>query len=472
MGIGALQRTIFRWNILPRLGILLGLLFLELAVGWLMARGLFGPSMLLAATVAPVGLLIFYRLGRFEYGILGILLTAGLVNFFTLPTGTESRIVISLMVTLGLFGVWIVQSLLIDKRIQLKPSPINKPLLAFVVVNVIAYVWSQGFRDPMMFVWGSFPKVQLVALLVNVSLPLLALLVSNKIQEVKWLQGLTWITIGVGVVAIISMRFNLPTFAFVENGMRGTFSVWVGALAFSLLLFDDELSLQLRGLLLALLVAWFYQFFVLNRGWLSGWLPMGIACVAVTWMRSRRLFVVVALLGSLYLAMNFDYYWQNIVVSQEEEGSGSGRVELWERNLQHVADHPLFGMGPAGYAIYNMTYHPEDARSTHNNFFDVLAQTGIIGFGVFLWLMATFVRLGLRVRRALAGRRDFEGAFASATLAGCIGALAAMMFGDWVLPFAYNQTITGFDNASFTWVFLGGMVSLYHIVNRAEAPPL
>lgn len=181
---------------------------------------------------------------------------------------------------------------------------------------------------------------------------------------------------------------------------------------------------------------------------------------------------MVALLGSLYLAMNFDYYWQNIVVSQEEEGSGSGRVELWERNLQHVADHPLFGMGPAGYAIYNMTYHPEDARSTHNNFFDILAQTGIIGFGVFLWLMATFVRLGLRVRRALAGRRDFEGAFASAALAGCIGALAAMMFGDWVLPFAYNQTITGFDNASFTWVFLGGMVSLYHIVNRAESPPL
>jgi hypothetical protein len=67
------------------------------------------------------------------------------------------------------------------------------------------------------------------------------------------------------------------------------------------------------------------------------------------------------------------------------------------------------------------------------------------------------------LRRELSGRRDFEEAFANATLAGCVGALVAMMLGDWVLPFAYNQTITGFDNASYTWIFLGGMVSLYHI---------
>ena len=45
----------------------------------------------------------------------------------------------------------------------------------------------------------------------------------------------------------------------------------------------------------------------------------------------------------------------------------------------------------------------------------------------------------------------------------------AMMLGDWVLPFAYNQTITGFDNAAFTWVLLGGMVSLHHIQNARPA---
>jgi O-antigen ligase len=166
--------------------------------------------------------------------------------------------------------------------------------------------------------------------------------------------------------------------------------------------------------------------------------------------------------------MNWGFLYETIYIANRDEG-GAQRFELWRTNLQHVANHPLLGMGPAGYAVYNMSYNPEDARSTHNNYFDVLAQTGVIGFGVFLWMSATFVHLGNQTRRALAGRRDFREAFANATLAGCIGALAAMALGDWLLPFAYNSTIAGFDHASYTWIFLGGMVALHHMVKSSAS---
>jgi len=43
------------------------------------------------------------------------------------------------------------------------------------------------------------------------------------------------------------------------------------------------------------------------------------------------------------------------------------------------------------------------------------------------------------------------------------------MLGDWVIPFAYNSTISGFDHSSFTWIFLGGMGSLYHIIQRRSS---
>ncbi|MEJ2557924.1 MAG: hypothetical protein P8186_17195 [Anaerolineae bacterium] len=43
-----------------------------------------------------------------------------------------------------------------------------------------------------------------------------------------------------------------------------------------------------------------------------------------------------------------------------------------------------------------------------------------------------------------------------------------MMLGDWVLPFAYNQTIVGFDHSVYTWLFLGGMVSLYRITQGGK----
>jgi len=169
----------------------------------------------------------------------------------------------------------------------------------------------------------------------------------------------------------------------------------------------------------------------------------------------------------VYLALNFSFYRYTLYDSQVAEGD-LGRLDLWQMNLEHVARHPLFGMGPAGHTVYNMTYHPEDARSTHNNYFDVLAQTGIVGLSAFIWMFVAFIWVGVRSFRALAGRRDFEAAFASATLAGCIAALVSMLLGDWVLPFAYNQTITGFDNAAYTWIFLGAMVSLYQIVRRTS----
>lgn len=190
--------------------------------------------------------------------------------------------------------------------------------------------------------------------------------------------------------------------------------------------------------------------------------------MVLTWMRSRRLFWAAALIGLLYFALNFDFYYQNIVVSEEEGGSGTGRVELWMRNLTHVANHPLFGMGPAGYAPYNMTYHREDARSTHNNYFDLLAQTGVIGFSVFLWMIVRIWQVGRRTFRRYGGLGVFESAYAAAAFSGLIGMLVGMMLGDWVLPFAYNETIAGFDNAVLSWICLGGMAALDWIAREEE----
>lgn len=130
------------------------------------------------------------------------------------------------------------------------------------------------------------------------------------------------------------------------------------------------------------------------------------------------------------------------------------------RNLNHVVQHPLFGMGPAGYAIYNMTYHSEDARSTHNNYFDILAQTGVIGFTIFLIFLRRLFQVGRQTLRRYSGKGNFEEVFAAVTLSGVVGAMVGMMLGDWMLPFAYNETIGGFDNAVLSWVMFGGMAAL------------
>ena len=60
-----------------------------------------------------------------------------------------------------------------------------------------------------------------------------------------------------------------------------------------------------------------------------------------------------------------------------EEASAQGRVESWYEGVQMFIGHPIFGVGPDMYS----DYHPLTA---HNSFVLVMAETGIVGYT--LWL--------------------------------------------------------------------------------------
>lgn len=466
-----------RRRLFVRIVVILGLVPIAVGAGLLpfVALRLNEPMVMLAAVGASlsiVGAFTWRRLGRFEYGLLALPLAAGLLNFISLPTGSESRLVLSLVLAIALLGLWCLEWLVARPRPTLVPLPINRPILAFVAITTVSLVWSNLLRDPLVPGGGSFLVVQTAALVVNAGLPLLALLAANKLREVRWLEALTWITVGLGVVAVTAELFNLPTARLIYNGSRGLFPMWVTALAYSQALFNARLSRPVRAMLLVVVGLYFVYYLGRRPDWISGWLPMLIACGLITGLRSRRLMLVLGLFLLIYFAANWQTYYQRVVVANVDDG-GLQRLDLWQRNLELVARHPVFGVGPAGYAVYYMAYNPANARSTHNNYFDVVAQAGILGLGVFLWLFIRLLRLGHWTSAALRSRHTFTAGFAAATLAGCVGAMAGMMLGDWVLPFAYNQTISGFDNAAFTWLFLGGMVSLYAIVrNHRDGPQL
>jgi O-antigen ligase len=453
------------WKIrlrIVKLLIILGLLFGAAGLSWVLPPTFKYFDLLLGVTFGLFAFFMLYRTGHFEYGIIAIALSAILLNFFTLPTGTESRIVISLLVALALISIWFLQLIVTKDREQIRPSVINAPIILFVAVNLISYFWGNMLRDPLVEVWSSFPLVQLGALAVNILLPLLALMVANKVKDVKWLKILTWLIIGIGALVVVSYFFQLPTLAAVSNGARGLFATWVGVLAFGLVLFQRNLSSRVKFFLLLLVAAWSYYHFVMHTFWLSGWIPLFAALGILSFFHSKKLFLLALILGLVIFAVRFEWFYQNIYIANMEEG-GAERLDLWRTNVNLVLRHPLFGTGPAGYAVYYMTYNPIDARSTHNNIFDILAQTGFIGFFVFSWMAGAFILIGNRLRKVFRGRGNFEEAYANAVLAGFLAALLSMMLGDWVLPFAYNQTITGFDNALFTWIFIGGMAAMYQL---------
>jgi O-antigen ligase len=428
------------------------------------------PLLLVAAAVAAAGVVLVGRSSApIESGILLMVVAALTLSAIYLPTGRNSELVISLVLALALLTFWFLQMLVVERKIALKPSPVNRPLLAFVAVSIVSYLWSLVMRDELLFVWPSFPVVQIAALVVNICLPLVLLLVANHYDHQRWIQRLMVAFLGLSILATALYLFSPSTHALIfGRGTSGLWSMWAAVMAYGLALFARGLKPWQRLLLLIFTGLQVYLYFFVTRNWVSGWLPMGVACAVLTLMRSRRLFFVCLVAGLIYGALNFDALYESTFVAQEAEGSGSARVQLWVTNLTHVRNHPLFGMGPAGYAPYNMTYHASDARSTHNNYFDILAQVGIVGALIFIWLALTLLRVGWQGWRALSGRRDLLEAFSAAAFAGLIGALVGMMLGDWVLPFAYNTTISGFDNAVLTWVFLGCMVGLHrrYVVER------
>jgi uncharacterized membrane protein YccC len=104
-----------------RAAVLLALAGGLLAVGLLTAK--LDPELVLLAVAAPV--LLVLMLNRPAWGVLGIVLAAATVRF-TLPTGTESRIVMSLVLTAAMLGVWLARAAALH-RLETQPSRVHAP---------------------------------------------------------------------------------------------------------------------------------------------------------------------------------------------------------------------------------------------------------------------------------------------------------------------------------------------------------
>jgi len=406
---------------------------------------------------------VAFSLYRLEWGIL-VLILSTLVLRFSLSTGTSTPLVGSLLLTALLTGLWLIRMFLEDRRLHWLPSPVNLPLVGFMAVCVLSYIWSDLWRDPLVYLWGNFTLVRLGALAVMLLSPAALLLVANRFRDERLLKILVGIFVVIGAVGIVVIRggLNVPLI-----NLRGLFPMWVVSLTLSQALFNRQLKDRYRWALGLLGGAWLFYELGLLGNWFSGWLPALVAFLVIAFLRSRRLFLVLMVAGLLFAVANRDYLYHATVDRAQEKGD-FGRLDAWEVNWRVTKDHLFLGTGPAGYAAYYMSLFPQDAMATHNNYVDIVAETGLVGMGFFVWFL---VAMGVTGRRAW--RRVPRGGFLQALAAGCIGGyagtLVAMSLGDWFLPFAYTQTIAGFEYTVWGWLFMGVLVGLSHYGGRLAA---
>lgn len=433
-----------------------GILLYSVGLGVLAGKG--RETLALLAVALPVGLLLLTLvMYRFTMAVLALPIVTLWLPFY-LPTGTGSLPPASLLFAMLLVVVWLV-GMAVRRRWELRPSPLNRPLLLLGAVMVASLIWGVLWRDPVLNVEGGFLLVQVGSLVTYLMSIGAALLVGNMIAtpgQLRYLVGLFLVSLSL-MSAIFFFGVSQPIFV-----IAGLWGMWLLVLAFSLMLAQPRLGYW-RLVLFALICFTFYKVAYRDSYWVSGWLPALIAMVVVVFLHSRRLFIGMLFCAALAYAPVIHPYIDSVVQENTDEGS-DGRLTIWQVNARLVGEHWLLGTGPAGYAPYYMTYHPEQSHSSHNNYLDIASQFGVLGLLSWAWLALTGIWEGWRLTRA--APPGLLRTTAIAATGGWVGALAAMMLGDWVLPFAYNVTIAGYRHTVYTWIFLGTLIAIRALIER------
>jgi hypothetical protein len=381
---------------------------------------------------------------------------AGLVVPFSGPSGlTVTMILIAL-----LLGLWLLDMTAHQHQIQLAPSQTIWPLLSFLVIAFISF--GVGQLNWLPFALHAPLGAQLGGLSIIVLSAGTFLLVANQVHDLDWLSRMTWAFLAFGVLAIVVgsvlPKFGLSTQKLIQPA-GSVYFIWLVAMAFSQAVLNGDLHPGWRLALGGLVLYTFYDLLFIRFGDKSGWLP-ALFCIAViiaarSWRVGLAL-VPVAILSALYM-------WKGLVST--DEYSISTRFDAWSILAQIIKINPVLGLGFANYYWYTPLFRIRGyavSFNSHNNYVDIIAETGFVGLVCLLLFFWQAGRLGWRLRKqAPAG---FAQAYAYGALGGLAGMVVAGMMGDWVLPFFYNVGLSGFRSSMLGWLFLGGLVSVEQMI--------
>ncbi len=309
---------------------------------------------------------------------------------------------------------------------------------------------------------------QIGGLLIFLLSAFIFLLAANQLQDLRWLQLITWTFIIVGwihvagwfVPGVGTITSKIVQFGVIDNSIYWT---WLVVLSLSQAYFNRDLPLFWRIVFAFIGASTLYVGFVLNREWKSGYLPPVAGVVAMVGARNWRLALVMSIVG---VALG-TYLVDDAVAS--DEYSYSTRVDALLIMLEMAKVSPILGFGPANHYWYTPLYRIrgwEVEFNSHNQYVDIIAQIGLLGMACFLWLMGELAWIAWKLRTD--AEKGFNQAYVYGVIGGIAGTMVAAALADWVFPFVYNIGMHGFRGSMLGWLFLGGLIAVEYATRQQK----
>lgn len=389
---------------------------------------------------------------------LAALLALAVLAPVDLAPGLDAPLVLAAV----LCGTWLLRGLVVRRQFRLQSTGLVVATLAFMAIAVLAFLVGQ-------YPWFPTAHAPMRAQVGGLALFLLSggvlLVVGHQVATLRQLERLTWLFVGLGGAFVLSQvvptggigpRLSAVTH---DRTVGSMFWVWIVAVSLSQALFNKGLSLPARGLLAGTAGLAIFRGLWLALDWASGWLPPLVAAGLILVVRFPRTVIGTSLLLAAPALVAAGPALRSLMAG--EAYSWMTRLEALQVMGQVIERNPWLGFGPANYYHYTLLFPILGwwvRFNSHNNYLDLVAQTGIIGLAAFGWILFETGRLALTLARR--GHRPFTRAYAVGVLAGLAASVVAAALGDWVLPFIYNVGVDGFRSSLLFWFFVGGLLVL------------
>jgi O-antigen ligase/Tfp pilus assembly protein PilF len=382
------------------------------------------------------------------------------------------------------------------EEIKFTSTPLNFPTLSFITICVLSLIWSNSFF------------VSLKELPLFLAGPLLYFVITNSINDERQINRILDILLIVGGLFGIYgiFQYNGIDFSFwIRNigrqqvfGLFGNVNYFAEYLIVPLpiavsLFFASRNKFKKILLLIAILAMGISLIVTFTRG---SYLSFGVSLIFMfflflisrgkNFIKNNKKIFIIALVAIIIITFLFvipnllnesdtviSKIKSRISIAQiSQDFSFKRRIATWKFTGMMIKDHPLIGSGIGTFKYNTLRYQAEFfaqgenrslyphgfADKAHNEYLQLWAEMGIVGLGIFIWLIISYFRFGLKILRKI------KDEYRQGIIIGLMGAIMAVLVdGIFGFPLHLPATIVLF------WLALGLTVAVGLLKDEVNA---